>query len=237
MLASVAFVTSLLLCDGDADWKTDYAGKFVARAPVPSTLNLPKVVAFTFDDGPDNVSTPPILDEFKKRGEKATFFIIGNQIKRSPTIFQRTIADGHEIANHTLTHSPNSYFRNVDLEILKTNALIEMETVRPAHIFRPPYGDCTNLLTDFARSIGMVTVLWTWSSDDWLIFNPQTMANNFAANLKPGMIALFHDERHKPGTPKATGLCLDIAKARGYKVVTVSEMMRIYHKAGYQATE
>ncbi|UUZ83364.1 polysaccharide deacetylase family protein [Paenibacillus sp. P26] len=102
-----------------------------------------KVIALTFDDGPDPEDTPLILDLLKQYGAKATFFAVGNKIALYPDLLRQEVADGHEIANHTYSHAyigRNTPIERIRSELKRTEDIIYSTTGRTCHLFRPPGG-------------------------------------------------------------------------------------------------
>ena len=103
--------------------------------------NNSKQIALTFDDGPDPIYTPKILDVLAKYNVKATFFVVGEMAALTPQLVQRIIAEGHEVASHTMTHPDgNTPPLKLHAEVLKSITYLQNLTHQPIHFFRPPYG-------------------------------------------------------------------------------------------------
>ncbi len=113
-----------------------------------------KIIALTFDDGPDPADTPAILDLLKQYEAKATFFVVGKRVEMYPELAKREIVEGHEIANHTYSHS---YFRKrmggekIQNEILKAEQAIFTTTGEKPHLFRPPGGYYSENVVDASK--------------------------------------------------------------------------------------
>lgn len=149
-----------------------------------------KRVILTFDDGPIPEVTPWILDLLKKYQIKATFFMVGENIVKHPSVFERVVNEGHQVGNHTFNHlkawsvKKSYYFENIEKSTQNYNSLF----------FRPPYGQLypwylKELLNKFER-----VVLWDVLSRDYdRSLTPQQVFENVKMNVRPGSIIVFHD--------------------------------------------
>lgn len=194
------------------------------------------VIALTFDDGPSPKLTPQLLDTLKQRNIKVTFFVLGQMVQAHPEILQREIAEGHEVGNHTWDHLPLPKVMNKEgglaHEIGDTSALIKQVTGKPPLLLRPPYGAGGNnprLCHAIEKEYGMKVVLWSVDPDDWKDPGSQVVTSRIlngwkeSGGVKPGAIILVHDI-HK-GSVEAMPALLDALLAKGYKFVTVSELL------------
>lgn len=190
-----------------------------------------KKIALTFDDGPDPVKTEQILDLLKQYNAKATFFVVGNKVERYPKTIKRELAEGHEIANHTYSHV---YFNRsvnpttVQNEIVKTQQVLEKVTGTKTNLFRPPGGFYNDRSVNITKNLGYTTILWSWHQDtnDWRRPGVDYIVNKVLNNARNGDIVLMHD--YNPGTDQtvqAVSKILPVLAERGYKFVTVSELM------------
>jgi len=197
-------------------------------------------IAMTFDDGPSAALTPRLLDILKERHIHVTFFVLGQMVKAHPEILAREVAEGHQIGNHTWDHLPLtkvvSREGGLTHEIADTSALIKQVTGKAPVILRPPYG-ATNprLSRAIEKEYGMKVILWSVDPDDWKDPGPQVVKERIlsgwkeSAGAKPGAIILSHDI-HK-GTVESMPATLDALLAKGYKFVTVSELLALERKA------
>ncbi|QHW31804.1 polysaccharide deacetylase family protein [Paenibacillus rhizovicinus] len=191
-----------------------------------------KELALTFDDGPDPATTNQILDLLKQYHAKATFFVIGYRVHEYPDIIKREIAEGHEVANHTFNHV---YFQKgikadtIQREIERTDrSLIELTGKKP-FLFRPPGGYYSDVMIDIARKLGYTTVLWSWHQDteDWRSPGVRHIVNKVLKNARNGDIVLLHDYvSGSAHTVKALRVILPELERRGYRLVTVSELIQ-----------
>ena len=189
------------------------------------------VIAMTFDDGPSAVLTPRLLDILKQRNIKATFFVLGQLVQEHPEIVARAIAEGHEVANHSWDHKALNKLGEGGLqhELADTSAEITKATGKPVTLMRPPYG-ATNprLNRAIEKEYGMKVILWSVDPFDWKRPGPQVVSQRILAGAKPGAIILSHDIH--PGTIEAMPATLDALQAKGYKFVTVSELLTMESK-------
>lgn len=180
-----------------------------------------KRVALTFDDGPNPVTTPQVLDILKRYDAKATFFIIGQRIAGQEVLLQKIVAQGNEIGNHTWSH-PNLAdlsVQEIKQEVTSTNEAIEKAIHKKPTLLRPPYGS-TNATVQAAA--GMKEIMWTVDTLDWQNHSTAGIMKNVKEQLTPGGIILMHDIHQT--SVDALPTVLDYLKAQGYEVVTVSEL-------------
>ncbi|WP_245247255.1 MULTISPECIES: polysaccharide deacetylase family protein [unclassified Paenibacillus] len=190
-----------------------------------------KIIALTFDDGPDPSDTPEILDLLNQYGAKATFFVIGKRVEKYPDLVKREVGEGHEIANHTYSHP---YFKKripgekVQDEILKAEQIILDTTGLKPSLFRPPGGYYGENLVNASKKSGYLVVMWSWHQDteDWNRPGVTKIVNKVLTNARNGDIILFHDYvEGKSQTVEALKQILPQLKERGYRFVTVSELL------------
>ncbi len=191
-----------------------------------------KCIALTFDDGPSAKYTVKILDILDKYNAKATFFVIGQNAEKHPEIVLEEFTRGHEIGNHTYSH-PN--LKNISAEkfideINKTQNVIREITGSEPRLFRPPGGYLNNTIVSELHELEYSSVLWSWRQDtrDWACPSVKRVVNGVLENLQDGDIILFHDYNSKESpTPEALDLILSDLTQKGYRFVTVSQLMEI----------
>ncbi|GAB2629056.1 hypothetical protein Aab01nite_21010 [Paractinoplanes abujensis] len=172
-----------------------------------------KVVALTFDDGPDPVQTPKILELLAEHQVKATFCLVGTQVERHPEIVRQIVADGHTLCNHTWDHSlkiGKDQPAKIKADLDRTNAAI-LAAVPGAQIpfFRAPGGNFTERLVNVAAIGGMTSLYWEVDPRDWEHPENETepqhiarMVRDIQKQVRPGAIVLSHDF-NQPATIKA----------------------------------
>jgi peptidoglycan/xylan/chitin deacetylase (PgdA/CDA1 family) len=155
-----------------------------------------KEVALTFDDGPDPIQTPVILDLLKTAGFKATFFCVGEHLKNHPELVKKIIAEGHTIGNHTYSHSngfPLFSAKKMKTEIEATQKLIEQFYPAEEQWFRPPFGVTNPTLAKALKNTNLKIAGWSIRSFDTKNLPKEKILNRITSKLKPGEIILMHD--------------------------------------------
>ena len=188
--------------------------------------NSDKKIYLTFDDGPIPEVTEWVLDLLKSEEIKATFFCIGDNIKKHPEVYKRILSEGHQTGNHTFNHlngwktETKSYLGNFKLcetEHLKLNT-------EHSFLFRPPYGKIKPSQSKAIRQLGYKIIMWDVLSYD---FDPtisvEKCLENVISNTEQGSIIVFHDslkaeKNLKYGLPKA----IQILKNRGFVFDVIS---------------
>ena len=189
-----------------------------------------KAVALTFDDGPDDIYTPRILDILTHYDVKATFMCCGEQIDRNPNVLKRMISQGHEIANHTWSHPKltNISISEAHRQIENTSNIICQIIGKKPCLFRPPYGDINNKLIKKCKALGYQVILWNVDSRDWTGISGPEVAANIIADVKPGSIILQHNAYNPlTGTVDALPYVIEILRKQDYHFLTVSKLLRI----------
>lgn len=156
-------------------------------------------VALTFDDGPTEF-TPKFLDLLKEHQVKATFFCIGKQIEKYPETFQRIIAEGHVIGNHTLSHSSSTGFLSTPKmieEIEKCDEVINNAGNIKTDLYRPPFGVTNPNIAKAIKKTRKKSIAWNVRSLDTIIDNEKKIYNRITRSLKKGSIILLHDTSEK----------------------------------------
>ncbi len=192
-----------------------------------------KVVALTFDDGPWKSSTPHILHILMDNHAVATFFVTGEQVRRNPQIVQQEIRDKMEVGNHTYAHinlAQHSYAEDV-ADIQKANQIIKEATGKTPTLLRTPYGTYNDTVIKAAQATHLHLVMWSWTEDtqDWSNPGVETIVSRVLTHIQPGDIVLFHDGgSNRTQTIKALPVILKDLTLRGYRFVTVSELIKMH---------
>lgn len=156
-------------------------------------------VALTFDDGPDPVDTPKLLDLLQEKGVKATFFVVGKRADRYPEIVRRAWVEGHLIANHTWSHYSLFCFlmpRRLRAEIERGTDSVRRSCGFRPRFFRSPVGMRHPLLGPYLKDAALEYVSWTIRTRDTLTANSSVLARRIL-KAQSGDIILLHD--HLPG--------------------------------------
>lgn len=156
-----------------------------------------KNIYLTFDDGPIPEVTEFVLKQLHEYDAKATFFCIGDNIKKHPEIFKRIIEQEQGIGNHTMHHlkawetSNTKYLQNIEACEIQISTYVE--TLR-TKLFRPPYGQISIGKLNEVKKMGYEIILWDILSKDWQQkMTPEKCLNNIIQHTQPGSIIVFHD--------------------------------------------
>ncbi len=192
----------------------------------PSKESAPKI-ALTFDDGPSAQYTGEILDILQKYGVKATFFIIGVNAEKYPELLRRTIAEGHEIGNHTYSHPHLQKMDTSTLadELMHADSILQKLAGVSPTLFRPPEGVVNTSVKAAAAEGGYRLVLWTIDTRDWALNNTDNIIRLVDEKASDGDIILFHDWiAGKSPTPAALEILIPRLKEKGFEFVKVSDL-------------
>ncbi|WP_229263773.1 polysaccharide deacetylase family protein [Cohnella cholangitidis] len=202
-------------------------------------------IALTFDDGPDPVYTPQLLDLLKKHGAKATFFVVGENAEKYPDIIARIHEEGHILGIHNYVHHTNWLMRpsTVKRQIHRTSDLIKRITGSRPMYYRPPWGIMN--VFDYANLGHLQIVLWTSLFGDWRKrVGADKLYHRMKQKLKPGQVFLLHDcgitfgaDRDAPAnTLSALGRILDDGRQLGYRFIGIDEMIAVTERAKKKKT-
>ena len=207
-------------------WRDLHSGVVVSRAPTSE-----KVVALTFDDGPDPAYTPRVLAILRRYSLHATFFEQGRMIQRYPQIARSVVAQGSVIGNHTSTHpyltrlSPQEIHREID----SCDRILASQVGISTNLFRSPRGDWNPVVyREMVRDHDRL-ILWTIALEHHDVPTPQSMAQRVLQHIQPGDIILMHDGAFvsRETTMQALPLLIEGLQQRGYRCVTVSELLHL----------
>jgi len=203
----------------------------------------PKQIALTFDDGPDAVWTPRILDVLHSERAPATFFVIGLSGDQQPGLLRRMVAEGHEIGNHTFTHPDISAItrQQLRLEMNATERLLESVVGRRSLLFRPPYAEDVEPETPdqvspllFTSSQGYYTIGMAIDPNDWQDPGVPAIVSSALDQVhnNEGRIVLLHDGGgDRTETVDALPILIRALRQEGYQLVTVSQLMGLSRDA------
>lgn len=169
-----------------------------AGAPLGSVVAVrtaaPEIV-LTFDDGPDPVGTPAVLDALAAHGASATFFVLLTRVRRHPDLLERVRREGHEVGLHGVDHQPLPRFSAAEARARTAAARAELEvlTGTPVRWFRPPYGAQTPATWLAVRRAGLVPVLWGPTTWDWRDLAQDDRVRKAQEGARAGAVVLAHD--------------------------------------------
>lgn len=199
-----------------------------AAAPQENTTfhigSSKKMVALTFDDGPNPVNTNAILDTLEKYNAKATFFDLGNLVEKYPTVVKREAALGCEVGSHSYQHDNFTKMTAAQMkeDIRKTEAAFQSVLGKSPSLFRPPYGAYNETTTAL---IPMPIALWSVDTLDWKSRNAEAILKEIeAAGNLDGKVILLHGIYSS--TAEAVKTLVPALQKEGYELVTVSELIQ-----------
>jgi cellulose synthase/poly-beta-1,6-N-acetylglucosamine synthase-like glycosyltransferase/peptidoglycan/xylan/chitin deacetylase (PgdA/CDA1 family) len=211
-----------------------HGGPVIANAVTSPRTARPKArtVALTFDDGPDPVWTPRILDVLHRNHVHATFFVVGTEVVAHPELVRRIVAEGHQIGIHTFTHPDLARLApwQRSLELRESQLAVAGATGVTTALLRPPYSSGNNALDDADWSVleqadtsGYVTVLSTQDAQDWRRPGTDRVLANATPRGHAGQILLMHDGGgDRSQTVAALSRLIPRLKAQGFRFATVS---------------
>ncbi|MGI5133596.1 MULTISPECIES: bifunctional polysaccharide deacetylase/glycosyltransferase family 2 protein [unclassified Streptomyces] len=211
-----------------------HGGPVIANAATsPHTAHVKtRTIALTFDDGPDPVWTPRILEVLRRNHVHATFFVVGTQVVAHPELARRIVADGHQIGIHTFTHPDLAHLApwQRSLELRETQLAVAGAAGVTTALLRPPYSSENDALDNADWSVlkqadaaGYVTVLTTQDAEDWQRPGVQRILANATPHGHAGQILLMHDAGgDRSQTVAALESLIPRLKAQGFRFATVS---------------
>jgi peptidoglycan/xylan/chitin deacetylase (PgdA/CDA1 family) len=215
-------------------------GKTIVSGPADQ-----KVVALTFDDGPNPPYTDRILDVLAKENVHATFFLVGRAVEAYPKVALRELRDGNALGNHAWEHEHLIMLTRTQLRasLQRTDDAIFKATGTHTHLMRPPFGSRDWVVLGVAGTMGYTPVMWSVPLvGDWEYPTANVIAQRVLANVHDGSIVVLHDgnrgqlcaAQHLPAHVcdrssdiDATRIIVETLKARGYRFVTVPQLMSL----------
>lgn len=195
------------------------------EAPINRVNTKEKKVALTFDVAWGSENIEEILDILDKHNAKATFFLVGSWIDDNEELVKEIHNRGHEIGNHSNTHSSFPDISNEQKieEIISTSKKIEELTGEKVNLFRPPFGNVDKDTINTCKTLGYYTVKWDVDSGDWKNIGPIHVVDRVSKNTSSGSIILFHANVRDVGTYLDNSL--DNLEKKNYSMVTVSNLI------------
>ncbi|MGE3317876.1 MAG: polysaccharide deacetylase family protein [Candidatus Berkiella sp.] len=220
-LKAIALFSSLLFLS---------QGAIAASETIRHVKTTQKVVALTFDDGPSEPYTQQILQVLNKNNVKGTFFVLGGNAKEYPNIVKQIMNEGHELGNHSMYHDKMKN-RSVDKiynDIKSVDTILRNLGYQKEITFRAPFGITSDNLKVALEKLNKRQVLFMFLPQDWTKISSQQIHDNVMKELRPGLIITLHDGgKRRDNTVKATQMLIDTLKQKGYRMVTVSELLSL----------
>ncbi len=195
-------------------------------------IDEPDAIALTFDDGPDPVHTPLVLDELRRLGAVATFFVVGERAAAHPDLIRRMVAEGHAVGSHSASH-PDPWELSVRVlasDYRRGRAMLEAATGEPSRLFRPPKGYWDLRGAVATRAAGLDPWRWTIDTGDWARGADVESIMESVAAVGAGDVVLMHDAIEKPvssdtldrsATVASIAPLIERARARGLRPVVL----------------
>jgi chitin deacetylase len=215
-------------------WLRRYSSPQIFGKAFLSIKTNEKIIALTFDDGPNPESTHIILELLQKYNAKATFFLVGENVEKYPDIVAKTYLNGNELGNHSYNHTRLLFKRlkYIDYQITKTDDLIRKIGYDGEIYFRAPFGHKLFILSYYLMQNNRIHILYSIVLNDWEYTDIEKMMNIFDKLVKPGSIVLLHDGytgeyQSRQPTTEVVRRILEKYTEMGYRFVTVSELINI----------
>lgn len=194
-----------------------------------------KVVALTFDDGPNPPYTLELLDLLDRNQVPATFFLIGQNVAAYPDIAREIARRGYSIGSHTYSHSDLLKLADTQVawEMDQANVVIEQATGMQPALLRPPHGFRDPLILTKAAERGLTVVQWSVMAEDWKKPGVDAIVSRVMDNIQNGSIVLLHDGDgiisggDRSQTVASTEIIIQRLRQQGYRFVTVKELLAL----------
>jgi peptidoglycan-N-acetylglucosamine deacetylase len=197
---------------------------------VPRVETAQKAVALTFDDGPTEAVVDSIIATLAARRVRATFFVLGALLARTPGAGAKLVAAGHELGNHSWSHQ-RMVFKSpawIRSEVARTDSTIRAAGYGGTILFRPPYGMKLVALPRLLARTGRATIMWDVEPDSYpdVAATPEGIVRHVLGRVRPGSIIILHIWYPSRRTSLlAVGPLIDSLHARGYAVGSVGELL------------
>jgi peptidoglycan/xylan/chitin deacetylase (PgdA/CDA1 family) len=223
-----AFVLLLLAYSGLLVWGSMSVKSGFFMQVVCEAVITEKLVALTFDDGPQLQYTPEILDILKEHDVPAAFFCIGKNIADNSSLLQRIDQEGHIAGNHSYSH--HFWFdmfsaKKMLAELQLTDDTVEKTIGKRPHLFRPPYGVTNPNLKKATEKGKYVSIGWNIRSLDTVAKEPSALLKRITPFLKPGAIILLHDSMAV--TVQTLPVLIDHIRKEGYRIERIDKLLNI----------
>jgi peptidoglycan/xylan/chitin deacetylase (PgdA/CDA1 family) len=192
-------------------------------------------VAISFDDGPDHSFTAELLDILQENHVHATFFVVGEMVKKSPDAVHRILAEGHTLGNHSFDHPnltqipPEKLETELDHQIGDTNHLVMELTEKRMNLFRTPYGAINNEIIADINAKGFSIIHWDVDTRDWdKSITADKIVETVKEQIQPGSIILMHSAPWiNKDRLQAIQEIIDYVRSKNLELVTIDELLSI----------
>lgn len=183
-----------------------------------------KLIAFTFDDGPNTSTTSRLLDGIKEYNAKVTFFVLGSRVNSHQEVLKRAYEEGNQIGSHTYNHLNLLLLSDSKIieEISKTDEAIKNIIGTSPELLRPPYGNVNDNIKQLSSKY---IINWNVDTEDWKLKDRNLIKENILKNARDGAIILLHDIYTE--SVEGALLAMEELEKEGYAFVTISEMAKL----------
>ncbi len=188
-----------------------------------------KKISLTFDDGPDEIVTPKIIEILQNHHVKGNFFFIGSEAEKYPQVVKNAYENGNLVLSHSYHHVDLTTLSNAEQANEINNAGLAIQTIigkEPAMI-RPPYGETNETLIENAKDKGYSVIIWSIDTLDWSQKDPENIIKNVTDNLRNGDIILMHSDSEKTETAKALPTIIEAVQEKGFEIVGLDELLGV----------
>lgn len=209
-------------------WASADVGSGVYLKALCRAESADKVVALTFDDGPDADSTPRVLDLLKRYDVRATFFVVGEQARQNPELIHRMVAEGHTVAGHSYYHLPQSTLwssQRYTEELFRCNDVVARLTGLRMRLYRPPFGVTNPPIARAVKNLGLIPVGWSVRSLDTMTKDTDRVVDRVMRCLRGGDVILLHDRLEN--SEELLEKLLTALRTQHYTTATVDELFKI----------
>ena len=204
--------------------------RFFSRAVLRRAYVREKILALTFDDGPDPEYTPALLNVLKEYDVKGTFFVLAKKAAQYPDLIRRMVSEGRNVGLHSFRHINEAFMspHQTKKELYKSLSILNDLNVT-TNVFRPPWGIFNLLTCHYAALCNCKIVLWSMHALDWSKYaTVDSISNRLINNTRPGDIILLHDGGGAKGAPGRTIAALEVSlpvlKGKGYRFVLAKDI-------------
>ncbi|MCM3362185.1 polysaccharide deacetylase family protein [Niallia sp. MER TA 168] len=188
-----------------------------------------KKISLTFDDGPDEIVTPKIIEILQNHHVKGNFFFIGSEAEKYPQVVKNAYENGNLVLSHSYHHVDLTTLSNAEQANEINNAGLAIQTIigkEPAMI-RPPYGETNETLIENAKDKGYSVIIWSIDTLDWSQKDAENIIKNVTDNLRNGDIILMHSDSEKTETAKALPTIIKAVQKKGFEIVGLDELLGV----------
>lgn len=209
-------------------WASADIGSGVYLKALCRAESADRVVALTFDDGPDEDYTPRVLDLLKRYDVRATFFVVGEQARQNPELIHRMVAEGHTVAGHSYYHLPQSTLwssQRYTEELFRCNDVVARLTGLRMRLYRPPFGVTNPPIARAVKNLGLIPVGWSVRSLDTVTKDTDRVVDRVMRGLRGGDVILLHDRLEN--SEELLEKLLTALWIQHYTTATVDELFKI----------